>query len=131
MRLDLLIDGETATTLSHTATIGISEGDPDFDAFWACVNAIADALALRNPSLPVIVGEAGKTPRIFLAIGVFAVFGGIGLLLASLLGIGGARGLSATLVPILALIGFGIAISISYSPWRKRTTLPVSTYTTR
>lgn len=128
MRLDLFEGGDRRASVSLTIAVPTPTNDPDMVAFWNCIEAIAGVLAQRDPLLPVAMGEKGRVGVVIFAIGAASVLGGIGLLAASLTGLGGARGLGSTLVPSLALVGFGVAIAGANLPWRKRLEVPISTF---
>ncbi|MFK8036351.1 MAG: hypothetical protein AB8B94_19635 [Hyphomicrobiales bacterium] len=118
IRLDLFEGRDRRATVSLTIAVPTPTNDPDMVAFWNCIEAIAGVLAERDPHLPVAMGEKGRVGVVIFAIGLLAI---------SLTGLGGARGPGSTLVPSLALVGFGVAIAGANLPWRKRPEVPIST----
>ncbi len=127
-RLDLFERGDKRASLSITNPVPTSANDSDLVAFGDCIEAIARVLAKRDQMLPVTIGESGRAGVAIFAVGAASVLGAIGLFAASLSGLGGARGLGSTLVPILFLLGFGVAIAGANRPWRKRPEVPISTF---
>ena len=127
-RLDLFEHGDKRVSLSITNPVPTRANDTDLVAFGDCIEAIARVLAQRDQMLPVTIGESGRAGVAIFAIGAASVLGAIGLFTASLSGLGGARGFGSTLVPILALLGFGVAIAGANRPWRQRPVVPISTF---
>jgi hypothetical protein len=125
-RLDLYSGRDRRASISITSSVSTMAEDPDLIAFGNCVAAICHDLAQRNPDLPVTIGERGWASVAIFAVGAVSVLGGIGLLIVSLAGLGGARGLESTAVPILTLILFGVLIASTNLPWRRRPQVPIS-----
>ncbi len=125
-RLDLFQGRDKRASLSITSSVTTLADDPDLIVFGNCIAAICHGLAQRNPEIPVTIGEKGRASVAIFAVGAVSVLVGIGLLVASLAGLGGARGLGSTAAPILALSIFGAVIAGSNLPWRKRPQVPIS-----
>lgn len=125
-RLDLFQGRDKRASLSITSSVSTLADDPDLIAFGNCIAAICHGLAQRDPEIPVTIGEKGRASVAIFAVGAVSVMGGIGLLVASLAGLGGARGLGSTAAPILALTIFGAVIAGTNLPWRKRPEVPIS-----
>lgn len=109
-----------------TINMSATPDDPDLGRHLALMRAIAANLAETRPTLPVTLGETGRTKVALFVIGVLSVLFAIGMALASIItGLSGDR-LAGASVPVILLFVFGIAIAGNNLPWTGEPALPVS-----
>lgn len=102
--------------------------DPDYVGFLAAVTDVVERLAETRPDLPVTIGEYGRSRLAIFVIGVISALASVILPVAAVVGGRGDRLLGEALVPILALLVFGLVLAWTHAPWRKGLAVPVSIF---
>lgn len=128
-RLDLLTKDRTARrSLSCNSTATDPETDPDFLAFRETIAAVLERLAATRPDILVTIGEYGRARlSMFLVAAVAALFA-LGMAIAAVASGRGDRLAGDGLVPVAALLLFGLYFAWVYAPWRPRARVPVKLF---
>lgn len=125
-RIDLIPrDGSRRRSVSCTVSAGTTTSDPDYAVYKDAVGAITTRLAAVEPSLPVLIGEHGKSRWAAFLVGVASALAALVMaVLAQMSGRGEAL-MGNAMVPFLLLLLFGLTVAWAFSPWRRRPTQPV------
>lgn len=128
-RLDLLTKDRTARrSLSCNSTATDPQSDPDYIAFRETMAAVLERLAATRPDIPVTIGEYGRARlSMFLVAAVAALFA-LGMTIAAVASGRGDRLAGEGLVPVAALLLFGLYFAWAYAPWRPRARVPVKLF---
>ncbi|MAS07833.1 MAG: hypothetical protein CL534_24540 [Ahrensia sp.] len=128
-RLDFLTKDRAATrSLGCNSTAADPGSDPDYLAFRDTVAAFLDRLATARPNLPVTIGEYGRARLWIFLIGVVAALFALGISFGALAGGRGDALAGEALVPVAALLLFGLYFAWSNAPWRPRPRVPVTLF---
>lgn len=120
-RLDLADNAGRKMRISiTTARHASSTNDPDLNAFYQLMHCIGEQFHKQRPAQMIIIGETKNASWIMFSIGVLTVVGTVGLLILALLTGVSEQKLMKVSLPILGLVGFGIYVCISASPWKPR-----------
>lgn len=126
-RIDLIPrDGSRRRSVSCTVSAGTTTSDPDYAVYQDAVQAITTRLAAVEPSLPVLIGEHGKSRWAAFLVGVASALAALVMaVLAQMSGRGEAL-MGNAMVPLLVLLLFGVTIAWAFSPWRRQRQLTIA-----
>jgi len=128
-RLDFLTKGGTAKrSLGCNSTATDPGSDPDYRAFRDIIAAVLDRLATTRPDITVAIGEYGRARIWMFLIGVVAALFALGMAIAAVASGRGDRLAGEGLVPVAALLFFGLYFAWAYAPWRRRLRVPVKLF---
>lgn len=128
-RLDFLTKDHTARrSLGCNTTTVDPWSDPDYLAFRATVAAVLDRFATARPDLPVTIGEYGRARIWIFLIGVVATLFALGIAIGALAGGRGDALAGEALVPVTALLLFGLYFAWANAPWRRGPRVPVKLF---
>jgi len=125
-RLDIITTDGTHSIALNIAK-GVGPDDSERAALRKIHSAVATALSETRPNLMVKIGEYGRAKFWFFVVGLLALIGAVGLLVAALMtGVSGDK-LAGAVVPIGFLVVFGGFIAARYNTWQKTPGIPIST----
>lgn len=126
-RIDLIPrDGSRRRSVSCTVSAGTTGSDPDYAIYRDAVQAIATRLAAVEASIPVVVGEHGKSRWAAFLVGVASAAAALVMaVLAQMSGRGEAL-MGNAMVPFLLLLLFGLTVAWTFSPWRRQRQLTIA-----
>ena len=117
-RLDLLTKDRAARrSLICNSTATDPESDLDYLAFRDAVAAVLDRLAATRPDIPVTI-----------LVGAVAALFALGMAIAAVASGRGDRLAGEGLVPVAALLLFGLYFAWAYAPWRRGLRVPVKLF---
>lgn len=128
-RLDLLTKDRAARrSLICNSTATDPESDLDYLAFRDAVAAVLDRLAATRPDIPVTIGEYGRARLSMFLVGAVAALFALGMAIAAVASGRGDRLAGEGLVPVAALLLFGLYFAWAYAPWRRGLRVPVKLF---
>ena len=124
-RLDLLTKERTAR---RSLSCNSAATDPDYLAFRDTIAAVLERLAATRSDIPVTIGEYGRARLSMFLVGAVAALFALGMAIAAVANGRGDRLVGESLVPVAALLLFGLYFAWAYAPWRPRARVPVKLF---